>query len=273
MVLRARLQRTLRTTHVAALVCLVLFVSVVWWLFGVARRGAITDEFRPMAQRLTFSTEMSPVDIEVAGSTSLVPTDHKLIPDLVLRLRLARAYVDLYAERQPGFEILNIGLDYETKEPIALFEAVLSGPPFNQGVTGIPRIQPAELRRRGIHLSFQSDARAESLRRFGELLKYCRGQSAEYDLSAYEQVKDCPGLSYRRFGRIAQLEDGLLIKLECDDKEDTNLARCATRFPFKGFIVGLNFSRELLPRWREVVNVSEDFLKSKEYPLETNSNP
>jgi hypothetical protein len=74
-------------------------------IFGASFRAA-AGEFQPVRQRLTYSTDTSPVDIEVVGSTSLVPAFHKLIPELVLRLRLARAYVELYAEREPGFETL-----------------------------------------------------------------------------------------------------------------------------------------------------------------------
>jgi hypothetical protein len=257
-------QKPFNVKSVIALARLALLTCVACGLSGLDL-NATTDEFQPVRRRLTYSTDMSPVDIEVVGSTSLVPQFHQLIPDLVLRFRLARAYVDLYAERDPGFEILSIGVDFDTMSPIALFEAAIAGPQFSKDVPGIPKLQPTELRRRGIHLYIESAARAESLQKFGDLLANCRGQRVENELSTYERVKDCPQLGYRRFGRIAQLENGLLIKIECDDKDSTTFAKCETRVPFKGFIVGLHFNRELLPHWREVIRFSEDFLKSKQY--------
>lgn len=258
--------RTLTVTNVAGLVCLVLFISLAWWLFGVARRGAITDDFRPIAQRLTYSTDTSPVDIEVVGSTSLVPAFHKLIPELVLRLRLARAYVELYAEREPGFEILSVVLDFETALPMAYFNAVTAGPRFRKEIPGIPKLLPDELRHRNIVLAIKSDARVEGFRKYSEGLASCHGDTAENGMWTYERKTDCFGLGYRRFGKVAQLDDGSLIELECDEWLPSSFARCQTRFPFKGFVVDVNFHRDLLPRWREVIRFSEEFLKSKQYP-------
>jgi hypothetical protein len=266
MAFRATRPRTLTVTHVAGLVCLVLFVSLAWWLFGVARRGAITDDFRPVAQRLTYSTDTSPVDIEVVGSTSMIPRDHQLIPELVLRLRLARAYVDLYAERDPGFEILSIGVDFETTSPMALFLVARAGPPFSNDVPGIPKLPPDELRRRNIVLEIKSNARVEGYRIHSERLSSCHGDTVENGMWEYERKTDCFGLGYRRFGKVARLEDGFLIELECDEARPSTFARCQTRFPFKGFMVGLNFHRDLLPRWQEVIRFSEAFLTSKRYP-------
>lgn len=265
MAFQAMRSGTLTVTHVAGLVCLVLFVSLAWWLFGVARRGAITDDFRPIAQRLTFSTETTLVDVEVIGSTSLVSAFHKLIPELALRLRLARAYVDLYAERDPGFEILSIGVDFETKSPMSLFQTALAGPAFSKNVPGIPKFPPDELRRRNIVLNITSDARVEGYKKYSERLASCHNDTLENGMWEYERKTDCFGLGYRRFGKVARLDDGFLIQLECDEAGPATFARCQTMFPFKGFLVGLNFHRDLLPRWLEVIKFSEDFLKSKQY--------
>jgi hypothetical protein len=241
-----------------------LIVSVLFATSGVA------DAFKPIRERLTVSTDMTPIDIEVVGSTSLVPRSHELIPGLVVRFRLERAYVDLFAEREPGFEILNIGVDLETASPMSLFEAAILGPRFGRDIPGIPKLLPEELRRRNIVLSIHSNYRVEYLRKFSEILVRCRGQPVEDGLWVYERKTDCPGLGSQRFGRVGQLEDALLTNIECDEVLPPSWARCETTFPFEGFAVGLNFDRDLLPRWPEVVGFSAGFLKSKQYqPIES----
>jgi hypothetical protein len=244
-----------------SLLVLGALISVLFATSGMA------DAFKPIRERLIFSTDMTPIDIEVVGSTSLVPQFHKLVPDLVVRFRLERAYVGLYAEREPGFEIFNIGVDLETASPMSLFETVILGPRFGRDIPGIPKLLPEELRRRNIRLSIHSDSRAEYLRKFGEILVGCRGQAVENDLWLYERKTDCPGLGAQRFGRIGQLEDALLTEIECDEALPSSFARCETAFPFDGFTVRLNFDRGLLPRWREVISFSAGFLKSKQYQL------
>ena len=256
-------QKSFIIRSVIALACLGFFAC---GISGVNFRAA-ADEFQPVRKRLTYSTETGPIDIEVVGSTSLVPQFHKLIPELVLRLRLARAYVDLWAEREPGFEILSLVLDFETALPMAYFDAVTAEPRFRKEIPGIPKLLPDEGRHRNIVLHIESDARVEGFRKYSEGLSSCHGDTVENGMWAYERKKDCFGLGYRRFGKVAELDDGSFIEMECDDEaRPSSFARCQTRFPFKGFIVGLNFHRDLLPRWREVIRFSEDFLKSKQYP-------
>ena len=250
---------------VIAISCLVLLTCLASGLFRVSCCAANADEFQPVRQRLTYSTDSIPVDIEVIGSTSLVPAFHKLIPELVLRLRLARAYVDLYAEREPGFEILSLVLDFETALPMSYFDAVTAEPRFRKEIPGIPKLLPDERRHRNIVLHIESDARVEGFRKYSEGLSSCHGDTIENGMWAYERKKDCFGLGYNRFGKVAQLDDGSLIELECDERLPSSFARCQTRFPFKGFIVDVNFHGDLLPRWREVINFSESFLKSKKY--------
>jgi hypothetical protein len=243
-------------------------VFFVYVLFAISC-GAATA-FNPIRERLVVSTDMTPIDIEVVGSTSLVPRLHKLIPELVVRFRLERAYVGLYAEREPGFEIFNIGVDLETRSPMSLFETAILGARFGKDIPGIPRLLPEELRRRNIRLSIHSDDRAEYLRRFSETIAPCRSQAVENGLWLYERKTDCPGLGAQRFGRIGQLEDTLLTKIECDEALPSSFARCQTEFPFEGFAVRLNFDRDLLPRWREVISFSAKFLESKQYrPIES----
>jgi hypothetical protein len=245
-------------------------VFLVCVLFGMSRSFAGTDTFTPIRERLAFSTDMTPIDIEVVGSTSLVPQFHKLVPELVVRFRLERAYVSLWAEHEPGFEILSIGVDLETSSPMSLFETVILGSRFGRDIPGIPKLSAEELRRRNIRLSIHSDHRAEYLRKFSETLVQCRGEAVESGLWTYVRKGDCPGLGARRFGRIGQLEDGLLTKIECNEVLPPSWARCYTGFAFEGFWIDLNFDRDLLPRWREVISFSAKFLKSKQYqPIES----
>jgi hypothetical protein len=239
-------------------------------LCSISCGAAVADAFKPIRERLTVSTDMAPIDIEVVGSTSQVPQFHKLIPELVVRFRLARAYVDLYAEREPGFEILNIGVDLETASPMSLFETVILGPRFGRDIPGIPKLDPKELRRRNIRLSIHSDDRFEFLQKFSEKLAHCHGEAVDNDMWVYERRTDCPGLGSQRFGRIGQLKGPLLTNIECDEALPASWARCETAFPFEGFAVRLNFDRDLLSRWREIVSFSAGFLKSKQYqPIES----
>jgi hypothetical protein len=113
-----------------------LIVSVLFATSGMA------DAFKPIRERLTVSTDMTPIDIEVVGSTSLLPRVHELIPELIVRFRLESAYVSLWAEREPGFEILSIGVDLETASPMSLFETVILGPRFGRDIPGIPKLLP-----------------------------------------------------------------------------------------------------------------------------------
>lgn len=250
---------------------LTFFACLVCALLGIGCGVAAADTFKPVRERLVFSADMTPIDIEVVGSTSQLPQFHKLIPELAIRFRLARAYVySLYAEREPGFELLSLGIDLETALPMALFSAVQGGPRFGKDIPGIPKLPPEESRRRNIVLSIHSDSRAEYLRKFGEKLARCHGDVlVENDMWVYERRADCPGLGFRTFGRVVQLDATLLTEIECQEWLPPSWARCETAFPFEGFTVRLNFDRDLLARWRDIVSFSAAFLKSKQYqPIE-----
>ncbi|QOZ28932.1 hypothetical protein XH93_39300 [Bradyrhizobium sp. CCBAU 51753] len=238
-------------------------------MLSISCGTATADEFKAVRERLAVSTDMTQIDIEVVGSTSQLPQFHRLIPGLVVRFRLARAYVGLYAEHEPGFEIFNIGVDLETASPMSLFETAILGPRFGKDIPGIPKLLPEEVRRRNIRMSIHSDDRAEYLRKFGEKLAGCHGDVlVENDMWVYERRADCPGLGSRTFGRVVQMDATLLTKIECEEWLPPSWARCKTAFPFEGFTVRLNFDRDLLSRWREVVSFSAAFLKSKQYPTQ-----
>jgi hypothetical protein len=246
----------------------ILFCAAVCLLANCVCEGATAEPFKPVKERITVSTNMTPVDVEVIGSTSLLRQFHRLIPELAVRFRLERAYIDqLFVERDPGFEILSIGVDLETASPMSLFQAVMAGPRFGRGISGIPKLEAAEARRRNVVLGIQSDHRAEYVRKLSDRLVACRGESLGNGLWAYAPPKssDCPRNAPQRFGRVAELDDSVITKIDCDESLPVSWARCYADFPYQGFTVHLGFDRELLPRWREVVGFAGGFLKSKQY--------
>jgi hypothetical protein len=255
---------------IAATLGLVAAASLMPGLVAVNSDGATPADqpFNPTRKRITFSADRTPVDIEVVGSTSLLPNTHRLLPELVLRLRLDRAYVyNFMAGQQPGFEILGISIDLDTGLPAGLFETVVLGPRFGHDIPGIPHLPAEELRRRHIALHIQSDDLAATLAKFRELALPCRGQPLGNDLWSYErsQKSDCPPVYSHEIKYIAALSETEWLEIDCDKTSPPSWSRCSTRFPFEGFAVELNFSQRLLPRWRELVTFAETFLNSKRY--------
>src|SRR5262249_11305222 len=123
--MRARLSAMVRAGILSAIIGSLLAVT--------SAAPAAEQPFNPTKERITTSTEMTPVDIEIIGSTSLLPDFHRLLPDLVMRLRLERAYVSLFlSEEQPGYEILDMAFDLETGLPSSLYSAVARGPRFSE---------------------------------------------------------------------------------------------------------------------------------------------
>ena len=241
--------------------------AIIGSLLAVTSAPAAEQPFNPTKERITTSTDRTPVDIEIIGSTSLLPDSHRLLPDLVMRLRLERAYVSLFlSEEQPGYEILSMGLDLETGLPASLYDAVALGPRFSEHIPGIPVLSPAELRRRNLLLRVQSDHHATRFEKFREFALMCRGEALGNELWAYERKQErCPRLLINKFRRIGQLRDDVWLEVNCDNDGGPTWARCSTNFPFDGFAIWLNFDRDLLPRWREVIGLADKFLKSKQY--------
>jgi hypothetical protein len=232
------------------------------------RIAAEDQPFRPTRERITFSPDRAPVDIEVVGSTSLSPTAHRLLPQLVLRLRLDRAYVyNFITKQEPGFEILGLHVDLETGLPASLFQTAVTRRRWGYDIPGIPHLPPDELRRRNIVLDVQSDDLVESVARFREKAAPCRGQPLDNDLWSYEssQASSCWRVYSHEIKYIGVLNERSWLEINCDKTSSPSWSRCSTRFPHESFAVGLNFSQRLLPRWRELVDFAESFLKSKRY--------
>jgi hypothetical protein len=106
---------------------------------------AKSQPFQPIRKLITWNTDRGLVDIEVVGSTSMLPDRHTLEPDRVLRFRLERAYVDtLLAERGPGFEIVTFVFDMETGLPASLILAVSQGGRFHEDISGVPHVSQVD---------------------------------------------------------------------------------------------------------------------------------
>jgi hypothetical protein len=232
--------------------------------------GAAAEDrpFRPTRERITFSSDRTPVDIEIAGSTSRLPNAHRLLPHLVLRLRLDRAYVyNFMTKQEPGFEILGLDVDVETRLPSSLFQTAAAGPKSERETTGIPQLPSDELRRRNILIGIHSDHTAGSLAKFRELALRCQGQFLGDDLWSYEpsQGADCPRVYSHEVKYIGAIGRTRWLEINCDKTSGPTWSRCITRFPFGGFAAQLDFSQRLLTRWREAVSFAENFLTSKRY--------
>jgi hypothetical protein len=232
------------------------------------RTAAEDRPFNLTRERITFSAERAPVDIEIMGSTSLLPKAHRLLPQLALRLRLERAYVyNFMSKQEPGFEILGISVDVETGLPASLFETAALRRRFGDEIPEVRQLPSEELRRRHVQLTIHSDYLAASLGRINDRAFLCRGPLIEDGLWSYASQQDanCPRVFSNEIRYIGMVEDRLWVQIDCDKTSGPTWSRCSTEFPFDGFAVGLNFSQQLLPRWRKVVGFAESFLDSKRY--------
>src|SRR3954454_20691561 len=79
------------------------------------------------------SVSREPIDIEIVGSTSLVPHEHILEPYRVLRFRLERAYINNFLTRTaPGFSLLSVSVDRPTGLAEGLINAASMQGRFHQ---------------------------------------------------------------------------------------------------------------------------------------------
>jgi hypothetical protein len=230
------------------------------------------QRFDPARERLFWSDDQTLVDVEIAASWGLPPSmQAPAPPPFVLRLRLDRAYVyNLAAEGAFGSKVfaIAIAVDSETGLPASLFETVALGPRLGRDLTGIPHLSAEELRRRRLELTIFSNQLAQALPKFHDIALPCRGRPLGDDLWSYESPEgsrcrrgtDLPGVKY-----VAVVNEASWLDIDCDKLSSPSWSRCVTRVPFDGFALGLNFSRQLLPRWREIVGLADSFLNSKRY--------
>lgn len=230
---------------------------------------AMDEPFNPLRKLDTWYTDRSLIDIEVIGSTSLVPAFHRLEPERVLRFRLERAYVHtLFTEREPGFEIVNLGFDTETGLAESLFFAATLPGRFHEDIPAVPAVSDFNRFQRTLLISIKSNLSAASLQHASNVIASCRGALLANELLAYEwegRGKNCDRPSYPKGSKyVAVYDDDLLLKIECHEEDFWGLG-CTVRIPFEGFGPQVTFHRSNLPKWRQVVDRASAFLKSKLY--------
>jgi hypothetical protein len=229
---------------------------------------AMSQPFQPIRKLTTWYTDRRLVDIEIIGSTSLLPDRHELEPERVLRFRLERAYIQtLIAERGPGFEIVRFAFDMESGLADSLILAVSQGGRVHEDIPGVPVVSLADRLTRTLLVSLQSDESAAALRSGSERIAKCLGAPITEGLWAYEWEgrSDCRRSSYPNGSRyVVSYRDDLTLQLDCHGSAFPSID-CVLRFPFEGFGAGVTFHRDHLPKWRDMIEFASSFLKSKQY--------
>ena len=224
--------------------------------------------FNPIRKLTTPPTDRSVVDLEIVGSTSLLPEVHKLEPERVLRFRLERAYIDtLLTRAEPGFEIMSFRFDTKTSLPMSLFDAVSLRGPFHEDISGIPDLSHLELIQRALAVSLTSDMSASTLEHGSENIAKCRGAEKSNGLFAYnwEANRRCFLPSYKRGSQyVVHYKDRIFTRIVCRNKEFPSLD-CDLLFPFDNFGVRVNFNHVHLADWEQVIDRSTEFMRSKQY--------
>ena len=229
---------------------------------------SVAQPFNPVRALGTWYTDRNLIDIEVVGSTSMLPELHRLEPERVLRFRLERAYVDkLIADKGPGFQIIGLSFDMETRLPTSLYVAVAPGGRFHEDFAGIPMLSHAERVRRTLLISISSDSSAVALERSSDFNRKCAGAPLGNGLRAYEWTdrQACTRPAYPKGALyVAEYDDDLAFRIQCQEESFPGMG-CHLRFRFEGYGVDLNFHRDHLAEWREMIDRASAFLKSKQY--------
>jgi hypothetical protein len=231
--------------------------------------GLAAEPFKPSHKLTTWYTDRTPIDIEIVGSSSMLPEFHHLEPVRTLRFRLERAYVDfLVTKGEPGFDIVHFSFDMETGLPEALYFAVGNKRRFHEDFAGVPILPIAERARRTLNISLSSDESAAVLQRNSEVYrKKCQGTPAGNGLWVYEwkdRLESCVRVVYPNGVAYLADFDGSLLLIVCQEERFPGTG-CTLHFPFKGFAVELSFHRDHLRDWRAMIGKANQFLLSKEY--------
>jgi len=232
--------------------------------------GATAQErpFNPIRKLTTSPTDRTLVDIEIVGSTSLVPEFHRLEPERVLRFRLERAYIYiLLTKTQPGFESVSLRFDSKTALPMALFDFVALSGSFHQDIPGIPVLSHTEIVERAFVISLSSEMSALTLKRGSAGIARCRGAERSDGLFAYNWNggANCFLPSYTRGSQYVAPYGDLSLQVTCQNSNFPSFD-CELEFPFDRFGVRIAFNHIHLANWRAVIDRSADFLRSKQYP-------
>jgi hypothetical protein len=232
--------------------------------------GAETQPFKPVRELTTWYTDWTPIDIEIVGSSSMLPESHHLEPERTLRFRLERAYVvAIIAKSEPGFDIVDFSFDMETGLPESLFFAVANKGKFHEDLASVPILSNAERVRRTLNISISSDASAVVLEHTSEVYrKKCIGAPLGGGLSIFEwkdRLEYCQQPVYpNEADYVADYDSGLALRIVCQEERFPGTG-CKLPFPFKGFAVELSFHRDHLRDWRMMIDKASEFLLSKEY--------
>lgn len=226
-------------------------------------------KFTPITSNLLgYSTERHAVDIEVVGSTSLVPHEHKLEPDRVLRLRFERAFVTNFMTKvAPGFSLLTLDYDHPSGLPQSLISAVSMRGRFHQDIPGVPDLSRVEALRRHIILHIRSDRSVASRLGFLRSAAGCAGRPSgngliEMALSKSFGASACSGSIYPDARKwLARLPDTTMVVIECHGDDQWTIG-CSTDFDFHGFSVEIKFHQSLLAEWRGLIASAHAFLAS-----------
>jgi hypothetical protein len=256
---------------VAVALAAVLAAVSIWRLAPNGLAGG-TQPFNPLRGNFAtpWNTDRELVDIEIVGSTSLIPDRHRLEPERVLRFRLEKAYVSaLLAEKEPGYEIIAFSLDRDTRLPESFFQAVSIKGPGHEDIPVIPNLPLLTQVQRVLQIKFQSDRSIEPLMRMSRIAGHCRGREVEPQLFDYDLRggKECPLLLYpagtRRY--IASFERDLSLIVACQYEDAFPTIDCEVQFPYGGFGATLRFNHDQLATWRAGLSTAIEFLRSKEY--------
>jgi hypothetical protein len=244
-----------------------MFVTTAISVTSFAMTGAFAQAFNPVHELSGRYTDRTPIDIEIVGSTSLLPEVHKLEPERVLRFRLERAYVTSFiAHREPGFEILSMTVDRETGLPGALFDAADRPKKLRVDTPGVPSLSASERAERRLLIMLSSDRSLRSLRSATDYVSPCRGEPLANGLISYawEGRANCMHPIYLKGSDYLAPFGDFLLRIQCQSPDLTSVG-CEVSFPFEEFAVRIAFRDDQVPRWREMIAYATSFLKSKQY--------
>lgn len=224
----------------------------------------VAQTFQPVERNLGWSSDRRLVDIQITGSTSLLPDRHVVQPERQLRLRLERAYIwSFLRKKDPGFELLSVSVDRPTQLPAALLEAVAMKGGKQQEDRNVPVVSLDERIRRAVSIKIISDLSYRSLSLPDGVLS-CIEQHTEDGLSRINPAQS-PGCRRPLFeGETFWLTDeveGFRLSIVCRERERHR--QCSVMMPFRGFAISVAFEREDLSKWREIVDFVRSFLESK----------
>ena len=254
----------MKTFRIAALAIVSLFA--VYKLSYASDRAfiATTDNL------LGISLSHELVDIEIVGSTSLVPHEHILEPYRVVRLRLERAYItSFFTKTVPGYSLLDIGIDRISGRPVSLINAVSMSGRFHKKIEGLPVLDLDERSRRHVMLTVRSDRSETWHANYTKDAEKCVGKSADSDLFEMIQssslgARACSHSVYPDGRKWLARNDGVAFAvIECQG-DGKRIAGCSTEFAFQNYSVEIRFHQSLLADWRSVIAFGEAFLRSKQ---------